>query len=843
MKNIIHFFFCLVILSACQAPQSIEKDRQQDFNFGWKFSLDAPDEAFQTKFSDEDWRVLDLPHDWSVEFPFDSTKEGATGYLPGGIGWYRKHFKTEQNENQKTYLIFDGIYNHSEIWLNGTKLGGRPYGYVPFYFDLTPHLKAKGEENVLAVKVDRSRYVDSRWYSGSGIYRNVELAIVDKLHIPVWGTFATTPEVTEKSALVNLQVELQNDYAVEKSVMLKTSILAPDGETIQTSESQHTIAANTKESLQQELTVESPQLWDIAAPNLYQAITTVFENGKDLGQYTTTFGIRTFEFDPAKGFFLNGKNHKIKGVCLHHDGGLVGAAVPKGVWRRRLQTLRDGGCNAVRISHNPGSQEFLDLCDEMGFLVQDEFFDEWDYPKDKRLNKYETHDDYISRGSADYFQEWAEADLKNSVLAHRNHPSIIQWSIGNEIEWTYSRTQEATGFFDNADWSGNYFWSTSPYTPAKIREVYESLPEKEYTIEYTGRKLAAWTRELDTTRAITANCILPSATLETGLADALDVVGFSYRRVVYDYAQKHYPNQAVMGTENLGQWHEWKAVMERPFISGTFLWTGIDYMGESNGAWPRKAVASGLLDLGGFPKPSYQMMKTLWTEAPHLAITTQTLAKSIYKLNDIGEVIEKKEGRWERALWVWHDVNRHWNYEADEMVITEILSNCEEVELFLNGESLGKKRLVDFPDHIYKWALPFAAGELLAKGYKNGEIVETKVVTAGEPTQVSVDLDHNKLNANNYDVAHLVVQLLDGEGHPVLHTNRKLTFEVEGALKSLGVDTGAADNVQTYQANSLVTSEGRALLIVQATKKKGRGVVRVSGEDLGSEEITIEVGL
>ncbi|MEM0991413.1 MAG: sugar-binding domain-containing protein, partial [Bacteroidota bacterium] len=493
-KYIIHLIILASSVLACQTTQLAEpqqQQRQQDFNFGWKFALDASEDAYQADFADESWRTLDLPHDWSVEFPFDSIKgEGATGYLPGGIGWYRKHFKTAQSENQKAYIVFDGIYNHSEIWLNGKKIGGRPYGYVPFYFDLTPNLNPQGEANVLAVKVDRSRYVDSRWYSGSGIYRNVELLVTDKLHIPVWGTFVTTPEVTANSASVQLQIDVQNDYDIEKAISLKTVILAPDGSEVQSIESEHSIPSASKETLQQALTLANPQLWDIDAPNRYQAVTSILENGESIDKYTTVFGIRSFKFDPAKGFFLNGKNHKIKGVCLHHDGGLVGAAVPKGVWRRRLQTLRDGGCNAIRISHNPGSQEFLDLCDEMGFLVQDEFFDEWDNPKDKRLNKYDTHDDYISRGSAEYFQTWAEADLKNSMLAHRNHPSIIQWSIGNEIEWTYARTQEATGFFDNADWSGNYFWSVSPYSPEKIRAVYESLPEGKYTIEDTGKKLA-----------------------------------------------------------------------------------------------------------------------------------------------------------------------------------------------------------------------------------------------------------------------------------------------------------------------------------------------------------------
>ncbi|MGS0523886.1 glycoside hydrolase family 2 TIM barrel-domain containing protein [Zobellia nedashkovskayae] len=287
---------------------------------------------------------------------------------------------------------------------------------------------------------------------------------------------------------------------------------------------------------------------------------------------------------------------KIKGVCLHHDGGMVGAAVPDDVWRRRLTKLKKAGCNAIRISHNPGSEAFLNLCDEMGFLVQDEFFDEWDNPKDKRKNMNEQSVDYVTRGYTEHFQEWAEKDLKNTILAHRNHPSIIQWSIGNEIEWTYPRNTDATGFFNNMGWQGNYFFSEPPFTPEQIKEQLKTLPKEKYDIGKTAQKLAKWTKELDTTRYVTANCILPSASHLSGYTDALDVVGYSYRRVIYDYGHKNYPNEVIMGTENLPQWHEWKAVMERPFISGLFLWTGIDYMGESNGGWPKKGTNSGLLN-------------------------------------------------------------------------------------------------------------------------------------------------------------------------------------------------------------------------------------------------------
>jgi hypothetical protein len=551
-------------------------------------------------------------------------------------------------------------------------------------------------------------------------------------------------------------------------------------------------------------------------------------------------GIRSFRFDPDEGFYLNGENMKIKGVCLHHDAGLVGAAVPKGVWKRRLTALKEGGCNAIRISHNPGSQEFLDLCDELGFLVQDEFFDEWDYPKDKRLNMWEQNDDYITRGYTEHFQKWAEKDLKNVVRAHRNHPSIFQWSIGNEIEWTYPRNRPATGFFDNMNWEGNYFWSQPPFSPEKIRFEYKRLPTLEHNIGETAQKLAGWTRELDTTRPIIANCILPSASYETGYADALDIIGYSYRRVMYDYGKKHYPQLPIMGTENLGQYHEWKAVMDRPFISGMFLWTGIDYLGESHKGFPRKATQSGLLDLGGFKKPSYHMMKSLWNSNPHIYMSTQNLEKSIYKLvNGIPQ--EKKPGAWEKALWVWYNVNEHWNYKSEEMVIVEVISNCPEVELFLNGESAGIKNLQDFPDRIYKWAIPYQKGTLEAKGSCEEKEVSTSLVSTGDPTQYQVLVDKSELIADREDVAHIIVQLVDEAGNPVTHINRKVTFEVNGPLKSLGVDNGSSLNVDPYQSDNVMTNKGKALLIVQSTLDKGRANITVFSEGLETAHIELEI--
>ena len=427
------------------------------------------------------------------------------------------------------------------------------------------------------------------------------------------------------------------------------------------------------------------------------------------------------------------------------------------------------------------------------------------------------------------------------MLAHRNHPSIIQWSIGNEIEWTYPRNRMATGYFDNMSWSGNYFWSPPPYTPEQIKEAYDKLPAKEHTIEATAKKLAGWARELDTTRPVIANCILPSASFETGYADALDIVGFSYRRIMYDYAKENYPEKIVMGTESLPQWHEWKAIEERPFVSGTFLWTGIDYLGEANEQWPKKGIESGLLDLAGFKKTAFYMYKTLWTDDPVMHISTQTADKSQYVATENGNVVEKSPGAWEQALWEWYELNEHWNYISGENVIVEIISSCEEVELFLNDESLGKKQLSEFPDRIYKWAVPFEQGEIKAVGYKNRKEVIAQIRTAGEPTGIKLETDKNNLSMDDREVAHVVAQLIDSKGNPVKHIEKEINVNIDKALSNLGVDNGSIRSTQPYQNNKIKTHKGKALCIIRGVTPNTSAVVEVSGRELKSESVTINV--
>ena len=842
------FLTALVLLTlGCNRLPTFQS-RTSDFNFDWRFKLNAPEEAIYPGYNDASWRSLKLPHDWVVENSCDSTLTfyQATGRIPGeGIGWYRKSFPTDLDEDQLCYVLFDGVYNNTDVWINGIHLGFHPYGYAPFYYNLTPHLNRNGKDNVIVVKVDHRRYADSRWYTGAGIYRNVELIKTSKLHIPIWGAFVTTPKVSTTSSTVNLQIEVLNRFGDPKSAQIITTIYDPDGKEIGHQKSQIEVADSSR--IYQVIKINEPVLWSTENPKLYRALTTIRMDGEVVDEYLTTFGIRSIRFDADEGFFLNEKNLKIKGVCLHHDAGLVGSAVPKGVWKRRLQILKDAGCNAIRSAHNPASDEFLDLCDEMGFLVQDEFFDEWDNPKDKRFNMNQQSVHFETQGYGEHFQDWAHQDIKTVMLSHRNHPSIIQWSIGNEIEWTYPRNQDATGFFNNIEWTGNYFWSEPPYPPAKISEMLNSLPKDTYDIGETAWKLAQWTKAFDTTRPVTANCILPSVSHLNGYADALDMVGYSYRRVLYDYGHHHYPEKPIMGMENVPQFHEWKAVMERPHIAGTYLWTGIDYMGEIRGPWPAKTNGSGLMDLAGFTKPAYHMYKSLWSGEPHIYMSTNIhdqirySGKPIYLVNEKMEVDQYTPGAWEHFVWGWQTVNEHWNYKMGDTVIVEVITNCESAELFLNEKSLGSKNRKSHEDNILKWAVIYEPGELKVVGTDESDPVAYGLKTVDQSTQIQVQADKTSILANEYDVIHVIVQLTDDHGAPSQLDDRLIEFEVDEKLQVLGVDNGSANSAQDFQATKVWTDRGRALLIAQAGNQPGKAKIGIKSEGLPAQ--FIEVGV
>ena len=836
---------CSNVAMDLQSKQAANAARQTiDFNFDWKFTKNEVAHGELLTLDDSQWKDVRLPHDWSIEAGYTQEKtSGATGYLPGGEGWYRKHFQTPtlaSGNTAKTQILFDGVYNHSEVWINGHSLGKRPSGYAPFYHDLTPFLTSDGTDNVIAVYVDRTRYIDTRWYPGSGIYRNVKLIVSGQVHTPIWSTTVKTLDVEPAQAKLLIESQVNNQNVEAQNLKITTSILDESGKTVSSSNTQLMVAANSKKGYEQELSLSNPQLWDLDSPSLYYAKIDIF-NGKQLLDSTKTrFGIRTLRNDVNLGFFLNGKNVKIKGVNLHHDAGLVGTAVPKGVWQRRLQVLKQAGVNAIRTGHNTASKEFIELCDEMGFLVQEESFDEWLMPKDKRRNFSQKGPvEYITKGYSNDFAEWAERDLKAMLMRDKNNPSIFQWNIGNEIEWSYPNYFFATGYLKNGKIAAPMS-EPPPIKPEQSKKIFESIKTNKPKLADTAAELAAWVRDIDLTRPVIANLVTPSVSHYSGFTDALDIVGYSYRTGLYEYARELYPEKILMGTENVAQWHEWKAIKDKPYISGMFVWTGIDYLGEATKRWPTKGAASGMLDFAGFKKPAYHMMRSLWDERPNIYIATQQKDYSIYKL-DGDKVVEKLPGRWKKTTWGWHNVNDHWNYDTDELVMVEVYTNVEKVELFQNGQSLGVQTLSDNEDHVLKWAVPFKAGELVAKSAVAGTNASYSIQTTSEPVAVALSVDKKALTADNYDVVHVTAQIVDSNGIAVQDEERAFTFTVDEKLRNLGVDNGDAQFVDAHKTNTVVSKKGRALLIVQGKTLQGLANIKVTADDLKGDNISLQL--
>jgi len=577
--KILHLLTSFFLLfTSCQKELPQERITE-DFNTNWKFSLEKVSSAESNNFNDSNWKNVTIPHDWSIESGYQ--KEGdvasSTGFVPGGIGWYRKSFLLNEGDRSKQISVqFDGVYNNSTVWINGNLLGTRPNGYISFSYDLTNYLNYDNTPNVLAVKVNRSAYVDSRWYTGSGIYRNVRLVKTAPLYVAQWGVKITTPKVESTSAEINIKTQLIDKNPIEgKQISITYNIIDPNGNKVTT---------ETKgiENLNSEtvLTVANPKLWSIETPNLYLLETIVSENGNQVDNTTETFGIRTFKFDANTGFSLNGKKVKLKGVNLHHDAGAVGAAAPKAIWEYRIDRLKSIGTNAIRFAHNPHSPELLEVCDEKGILVMNEAFDEWYNPKGKSKvylgdnaasgaskkgkkvidPSQASQDDNLKKltidpslGYPEVFNEWAERDLKDLIRRDYNHPSVIMWSIGNEIEWTfpyYSKT-----FYEVNKVSG--YFTVPVYDPKKIKPILVKNNNGKNELTSVAKKLVKWVEEEDTTRPTTCGSTLPSIGMVEGYGAEVGVYGLNYCHVQYDEFHKTYPNSKILGAENWGSFGMW----------------------------------------------------------------------------------------------------------------------------------------------------------------------------------------------------------------------------------------------------------------------------------------------
>ncbi len=798
--TILLFFMFLLFNSCTQTP--IKSRCIEKFCQDWKFQLGDVSNAQLPEFDDSGWRILNLPHDWSIEGEFsnDNPATPGGGALPGGIGWYRKTFTLpEADQGKLIFIDFDGVYRNSEVWINGNYLGKRPYGYSSFRYELTPHLRYGDKKNVIAVKVDNSQQPNSRWYSGSGIYRNVWLVITDKVFVDHWGTFITTPEVSEQSATVSLKTKVRNALEQDQPITLKTTIYNQAGKRVTAVAFDTTISKNSIGEISQQAIINNPTLWSLENPYLYKAVSQVICDGKVRDDYETTFGIRYFEFDSEKGFALNGKPTKILGVCNHHDLGCLGAAINTRALERQLEMLKAMGCNGIRTSHNPPAPELLDLCDRMGFIVMDEAFDMWKIKK----TEFDYHLDY---------DQWHRRDLEDMVRRDRNHPSIFIWSIGNEIMEQWDSTGTAM-----------------------------------------AQENAAIVRSLDTTRPITSACNDPQPHNFIVRSDALDLIGYNYRQNDFPDFPNRFPGKKFIGSETTsalatrggydmpsdsirrwpirwdlpfttgnadftcsaydncstpwGSTHEesWKVIKKYDFLSGLYIWTGWDYLGEPTPySWPARSSYFGIIDLAGFPKDAFYFYQSEWTDKPVLHIFP------------------------------------YWNWNEGDSIDVWAYTNYDEVELFLNDQSLGKKQKTA-DDFKLVWRVPFAPGTVKAIAQANGkEPLIKEIKTAGKPAKIMLEADRSQIKADGCDLSFITVKVLDQEGTLVPRADNLINFEIQGEGAIAGVDNGHQISHEPFKANYRKAFNGMCLIVVQSKEKAGTITLKATSAELTAATVVID---
>jgi beta-galactosidase len=759
-----------------------------DLDSDWRFSKGDFPTAAMPAFDDSGWRLVTVPHDWSSEGPFGPEYASGNGYAPGGFGWYRRRFKLDPTQEGKAVAVeFDGIYDNSEVWINGQFVGARPYGYSSVQYDLTPYLNFHSE-NVLAVRVDHSRFADSRWYTGSGIYRHARLLVTEKLRIAHWGIYITTPKVNAGEALVRVETTVENGSDQAQTFSIRSEVQAPDGQVSATATTSKTVGSGAAQVLVQEIKISRPQLWSLDSPTLY-TLQSRLESGKALTDETATrFGIRVARFDADRGFLLNGKPVKLKGVCIHHDAGCLGAAVPDKVLERRLRLLKELGANAIRTSHNPPAPELLDFCDRIGLLVKDEAFDEFTPSKRKWVEGWNAG--VPSRfGYAEVFDQWSVTDIQDLVRRDRNHPCVILWSIGNELDY-----------------------ANDPFThPVLGAEYHPGNPPAQDLVK-RARPLIAAVKSLDRTRPVTAALATVAMSDAVGLPGLLDVVGYNYQEQRYPGDHAKYPNRRIFGSENYHTYAAWEAVRTNDYIAGQFLWTGIDYLGEARG-WPNRGSAAGLLDLCGFKKPGAWFRQSLWSDKPmvYLCVAGQ----------------ERGPGR--RGF----GAVEHWNWPSNTTVKVFCYANCAEITLTLNGRSLGTKRLSESTSGVLSWQVPFEPGELKAVGRTNGsDVCEYALKTANAASRLELVPDATQLQADGKDISHIEFRIVDAQGVRLPNAEQEVAFEVSGPASLLGIENGNLNSPETGHGSARKAYHGRGLAILQSTKTPGAISVKASAPGL-----------
>lgn len=780
-ETLLIFALLLVLHSAIRAQVSFGKPEK--INEQWEFYLgDNPGEKSR-------WRVLNLPHDWSIEGVLSPSLAACTGYLPGGIAWYRKNITIPANrKGEKVFIYFEGIQNRSEVYINGKLLGKRPNGYVSFLYDMTPYIEY-GKENKLTVRVDHSQFADSRWYNGSGIYRNVWLVYANPVHIVQWGVFCYPKSITDKRAEMSLECELENSSPGPVTVTVQHQLSDASGKVVSSGTAQVKVNTGDKQKNTMIVGVNKPQLWNLKSPYLYTLKTTLLVAGKVVDETSTKTGIRQFTFSPDKGFALNGENMKMKGLCIHHDAGVLGAAVPREVWERRLMALKSLGCNAIRMTHNLHNPDVYELCDELGLLVMNEVFDEWEFAKRKWVQGWNVGEPGF-QGTYDFFEEWGPTDLSDGVRRDRNHPSIFAWSIGNEVD--YPNDPYSHPVLDGSSISQPMFGGYQPTQPHAER------------LGGIAKKLTAVVKNYDPYRPVTAGLAGVVMSNQTEYPFVLDITGYNYTEDRYDIDHQTYPKRVIYGSENRHDMAAWKAVRDKEHIFGQFLWTGIDYLGES-GVWPSRGFYSGLIDFGGFIKPRGHFRKALWTDEPTIYLGTY--------LNSRNQSAPSMDA--------WPI----WNYDEGQQIRVVCYTNAKRVQLFLNSEAVGDMKDFDDNTGIVYWDIPYKPGVLSVKGYNNNQVIcENAVRTSKQPSVIELRAYKSEISKNR-GVAQIEVSLLDENGIPAMLADNLLTCTIVGPGKLLGLEAGDNTDMGNYRDNNQRVYHGRMIAYVEAT---GEGEIKIN---------------
>lgn len=797
---------------------------------GWRFILADSPEMSANSYDDSAWRLLDLPHDWAIEGDFSASNPSGAGggALPGGIGWYRKQLQLKPKAGERYFIDFDGVYMNSTVYVNGHELGKRPYGYSSFRYELTPWLRPDGN-NIIAVKVDNSDQPNSRWYSGCGIYRHVWVESAAAVSVGHWGTYIVPVLKGNGTAQFKVVANLENTTGKTVKAIVRNTLLDAEGRRVASSQSAMKLAAKGDNT--QTLSLRKPRLWSVEHPYIYTMRTEVVVNGSVVDTYDTTTGVRTFKFDSKKGFSLNGKSMKINGVCQHHDLGCLGAALSEDALHRQLTMLRDMGCNAVRCSHNPPSPELLNMCDTMGFIVMDESFDMW--------RKKKTQNDY-----ARFFDEWHERDLTDLVVRDRNHPSILMWSIGNEVLEQWNQADADTLTLEQANRILNFG-----------HDMTEQAKESGMNINsLLTKRLADIVRSLDPTRPITAGCNEPEPSNNLFRSKALDIIGFNYHRQWIKDVPKNFPDMPFLMTESVsafqtrghytmpsdsvtaaplswdkeytdpsfrcsaydnfhalwGSNHEntWDIVKHTPYCCGQFIWTGWDYIGEPTPyGFPARSSYFGIIDLAGFPKDSYYMYQSEWTDKPVLHLFP------------------------------------HWNWlEGQDIDMWCYYNDYDDVELFVNGKSQGVQRKKDSHQFHVAWRVKYEPGEVKVVAHRDGKAVaEQTIRTAGAPDHIRLTADRSAMTADGKSLAFVTVEVLDKDGNLCPHADDQIFFDVSGNGAIAGVDNGLQTSMERFKDNKRKAFNGKCLIVLRAGKTPGKLHIKAKSYNLKSSELTFDI--